>query len=238
MKKIKMNAEGNKIFLEKLKNINLVCVLLFDMQEEICIHCIDTRGQGIHSLYSYLKGLDESEKKYIVISDVPIDYCCRCFDKEAISNIYIAREVLSFNDIYCLNGKLIQIDDEIQKSFIKPRYEEFYKEYFKLEQIVSECPCDCIYLEKREDKLYIVKEGPNVYTPIELLVSNILYAILSLQRFYGSKKYFDEICNPLFNNTGNQYFCTGHGERKDLYVKPLFENELKLVSAFKYPYEK
>lgn len=238
MKKIKMGEEGNKLFLEKLRNINLTCIVSLDMQEEMCIHCIDTRGQGIKALYSYLKALDEKETKYIVVSDVPVDYCCRCFDKEVINSIYIAREVLSFNNIYCLNGKLIQVDEEIQSSFIKAKYEEFYKEYFKLEQILSECPCDCVFLEKRKNEVYIVKDGPNMYTPIGLLVTNMLYVILALQRFYGAKRYFDEICeSALFNNTGRQYFCTGHGERKDLYVKPLFESKLGSIYEFKYPYE-
>lgn len=241
MKKLKMSQEGNKLFLEKLQNINLACVLSFDMDEELCIHCIDTRGQGIKALYSYLKGLDERETKYIVVSDVPINYCCRCFDKEVISSIYIAREVLSFDNIYCLNGKLVQVDEEIKESFIKAKYEEFYKEYLDLEQKYSECPCDCIFLEKLKDgNVYIIKGGPDVLSPIKLLVPNVIYVIMALQRFYGAKKYFDEICtSSFFNNTGYQYFCTGHGERKDLYVKSWLESELfKLMGGFKYPYEK
>lgn len=236
MRKINVDENGNKLLLKKLKNMNLTYIFSLDEKYDMFIHSIDTRGKGIKNLYSYLKGLDEKKIRYIVVSDLPIDYFCRTFDKEIIDNIHLVKEILFDERIFCLNGRLIKVEKEVLENFDKTEYEEFYKSYVRLEKIPSECLCDCIQLKKLDDNnVYIIKSGCMVLVPQKLLVTNILYIILSLQRFYGAKRYFEGISNE--NSWSWSYFCSGHGERKDLYVKSWFAHDLfKLIGRFYYPY--
>lgn len=239
MKKINADENGNKLMLEKFKNLNLTHVFSIDEKYSMYMHSVDVRGNGIKNLYSFLKGLDEKNMRYIVVSDYPVNYCCRTFDKEKMDSIYLVKELLFNETMFSLNGRVIQVKKEVLQDFDKEKYEEFYKTYLELEQIYSECPCDCIYLKKCDDSnVYVVKSGYCVLEPKRLLVDNILYVILSLQRFYGSKRYFDEIFKAnMFVGFNSPYFCSGNGKRKDLYVKGNFESDLfELMGGFNYPY--
>ena len=234
MVKLTVDEIGNNLMLENLKDENLSHIFLVDNENNIFMYSVYIRENGIKKLYSYLKEVDEKNIRYIVVSDVPVDYFGRTFDKDLIDSIYLVKEILDDETIFCLNGRLIKINKEALQNFDRVEYEEFYKQYSNLEKVPSEKPCDLVNLKRLDDnKLYVVKSGYSILYPHKILITNILYVILSLQRFYGSKKYFDETVNG--NSWSWSYFCTAHGERKDLYVKSLFEQELfKIVVSFKY----